>query len=71
MKKQEAPLSQSIYIRCHPELRALVEQNAAANYPDTMNDVIVRILAAHFKRPDLGKTPKKRMGRPPKERVPA
>jgi hypothetical protein len=35
-------------------------------YPASMSDIIVRILAEHFKDPALAKTPRKRMGRPPK-----
>ena len=57
---------EQFHVRCHPDLRSLVENEVV--YPETLNDVIVRILAAHFNRPDLGRVPRKRMGRPPKSR---
>lgn len=65
MNGNQEILVEQLHIKCLPDLRRLVEQEAAGNYPDTLNDVIVRVLASHFNRPDLEKVPRKRMGRPP------
>lgn len=67
----EGQLVDQIHVRLHPDLRRLVEKEANKQYPATMNDVIVRILAEYYERPELGTVPRKRMGRPPKVRQPA
>ena len=70
-KQVEAPIVEQIHIRLHPELRKLLEEDANLNYPSSINDVVTRILAEAYNRPELAGTPKKRMGRPPKLRQPA
>jgi hypothetical protein len=70
-KNQEISVEQ-LHIKCLPELRRLVERDYAKTKPPiTLNDIIVKIIADHYGRPELGVTPRKRMGRPPKTAVPA
>lgn len=60
---------EDLHIRVRPEIRRLVEESLV--YPETLNDVIHRILAKHFGRPDLEEVPRKRMGRPSKKHIAA
>jgi hypothetical protein len=67
--KKEAPLvAELMSIRCHPNLRQRVIEDAKAKNPRlTLSEIVVRILAAHYGDPELAIIPKKPMGRPPKE----
>ena len=58
-------LTANIHLRVAAELRQLVEEEALQSPTDTFNDVVARILATHYKRKDLARVPRKRMGRPP------
>lgn len=64
--KREAPVSEQIHIRIHPDLRRLVEQDADSQFVN-MNEVIAGILAEHYQRPELARIPRKPLGRPRKE----
>lgn len=48
--------------RFHPELRDVIAEDADARQ-ETMNEVAAAILAKHYKRPELGKIPRKRRRR--------
>ncbi len=57
---------EEMHIKMLPELRQLIVGLAdQSNQP--MNEVIVQILASHFRRPELGRVPRRPMGRPRKE----
>ncbi len=64
------PMADKLLIRLCPELKKLIEQEAESKEVyGGMGELVVKILAHYFKRPDLAKVPRKRMGRPSK--VPA
>ncbi len=61
------PMADKLLIRLCPELKKLIEQEAESKEVyGGMGELVVKILATHFKRPDLAKVPRKRMGRPSK-----
>lgn len=64
---KEPFVAEYLHVKCLPELKRLVALEADKSYPSTINEVIVRVLAKHYGRPELGITPRKRMGRPRKE----
>jgi hypothetical protein len=72
-QKEDIRLTEQINVRCDPRLYAIIAHAAQKAYPKTMGEILVSIAAEHFGRPDLGIVPKKRTGRPPKQRsaVPA
>lgn len=54
-----------LLVRLEPELKRLIgEQADRLGIEGGMGELAVRILAQHFKRPDLAKVPRKKMGRP-------
>lgn len=65
---KERFVAEDLHIRVHPDLRRLVVAEAVE---DGLNlvDVVVRVLAAHYRRPDLATVPRKLMGRPRKENL--
>ncbi len=64
------PMADKLLIRLEPELKKLIDEDAQSKgMYGGMGELAVRILAHHYKRPDLAKVPRKRMGRPSK--VPA
>jgi hypothetical protein len=61
-----SPLVAHIDVNANPELKNLVGRAAdEAGIP--LSEMVVRILAEHFKRPDLAIVPRKIGGRPRKE----
>lgn len=59
-----------IEFRLHPDLKDLIGTEAdKTGLP--MNELLSKILAEHFGRPELATIPRKSFGRPRKERVPA
>lgn len=65
-----AKLTTEISVYCDPELKRLAGERAdEAQLP--LSEYIVRVLAKELKRPDLAKIPRKPMGRPRKDAVPA
>jgi hypothetical protein len=63
-------LAEQILIRCHPDLRRRILEDAGAVEPRlTLSEVVVRILAKHYKDDNLAIIPRKTMGRPPKQRA--
>lgn len=59
----EAPEKVDLHAYADSRLRDLIVADAIAQNI-TLSDVIIRILAAHYQRPDLAIVPKKPMGRP-------
>lgn len=54
-----------LLVRLHPDLKALLDAEAVERgLYGGMGELAVKILAAHFKRPDLATVPRKRAGRP-------
>lgn len=54
-----------LLVRLHPELKRLIGEMAdRLGIEGGMGEAAVQILASHFKRPDLAKVPRKKMGRP-------
>lgn len=61
-------LSAEISVYCDSELKQLAGKAAdAAGVP--LSEYVAQVLARELKRPDLGKIPRKRLGRPRKEVV--
>lgn len=59
-----------ILVHLSPELKALIGQEAdKEQVPGGMGEVLVRLAAKHFKRPDLAYVPRKPFGRPRKNGV--
>jgi hypothetical protein len=54
----------------HPELKRLIAEKADESHM-TMNEFVAHVLANHLKRPDLAWVPRKKMGRPKKEKATA
>ena len=64
------PMADKLLVRLEPELKRLIDEDAQSKgMYGGMGELVVRILAQHYRRPDLAKVPRKRMGRPSK--VPA
>jgi len=62
-------MQDKLLVRLMPELKALVDAEATRQgIHGGMGEMAVRILAEYFKRPELGRVPRKKMGRPPKIR---
>lgn len=61
-----ARLSEILAVYMPPELKTLLGQ-AADERSVPMSELVVKICADHFKRPDLGVVPRKRPGRPRKQ----
>lgn len=54
-----------LLVRLDPELKRLIGEEAdRLDIEGGMGELAVQILAQHFKRPDLAKVPRKKMGRP-------
>lgn len=70
MKKNGKPqfMITNINVKMMPELKQLVASDADKNFLP-MNEIIVQILAEHYRRPDLSSVPRKAIGRPRKEIV--
>lgn len=68
MKERPKVSANYISVKVCDELYDLVDKEAAAN-SENLIDVVVRALAEHFRRPDLGKVPRNRRGR--KRAIPA
>lgn len=64
-KKTSDDVPEKVRLNCdvHEELRALVVETAKKENA-TLNEVVARILAAHYNRPDLAEIPRKKIGRP-------
>lgn len=67
MAKEES-LVNVVNVKMAPELKEVIARQAdQEGLP--MNELIVRLLARAFSRPDLAVIPRKRMGRPRKQAV--
>lgn len=60
-------MAEVIFAPVHPELKKLLEDAAQEAHLD-MNVYLAKVLAEHFKRPDIGWIPRKKRG--PKTRRP-
>jgi len=60
-------MENKLLIRLEPELKNLVIEEAERLDTYSMGEIVTRILAAHFKRPDLATVPRKSIGRPRKQ----
>jgi hypothetical protein len=68
MERETTEMPSYVSLKLSSELYDLVA--AKADELDVaMIDVVVRVLAEHFKRPDLAYVPRKRAGRPRKDKV--
>ena len=65
-KKVTIPcMADKLLVRLLPELKTLIGDEAdRLGIHGGMGELAVRILADYFKRPDLAKVPRKKMGRP-------
>lgn len=60
-------MSDKLLVRLYPELKKIINADAdRLGVHGGMGELVVRILAEHYGRPDLARVPQKRMGRPPK-----
>lgn len=60
-------MADKLLVRLLPELKDLIDREATAKEVEGgMGELAVQILAEHFKRPDLARVPRKKMGRPRK-----
>ena len=64
MASEKKIVADDLHIRVHPGLRRLV-LDAADEADVSVNEVIAKILADHFEKPELGIVPRGRIGRPP------
>lgn len=65
-------MADKLLIRLNPALKDLIGQEAdKLNLEGGMGELAVKILAEYYRRPDLAKVPRKKMGRPRKARQPA
>ena len=64
-------MADKMLVRLFPELKQLIDAEATRLGIDGgMGEFSVQILAAYFKRPDLARVPRKKMGRPSKVQQP-
>ncbi len=73
---QEARVARvQINFGCHPGLRDhLLKEMEKTRYspePESIGDIISRVMAEYFDDPEIAVVPRKPMGRPPKQRTPA
>jgi hypothetical protein len=62
----EEPMAIVLHIKMKPELHDLLGREAdGQDLP--MSELVVRVLARHFRRPDLSEVPRKKLGRPRRE----
>ncbi len=62
------PMADKLLVRLFPELKRLIGAEAdRLDIDGGMGELVVQILAKHFKRPDLARVPRERMGRPRKQ----
>jgi hypothetical protein len=60
-------MAATLTVPTHPELKRLVQAEARRLHLP-MNELITKLLAAHYERDDLAFVPRKPIGRPPRER---
>jgi hypothetical protein len=61
---RKVPMPNYISVKVCDELYALIAKEAERT-DENLIDVVVRAVAAHFKRPDLGEVPRRAPGRKP------
>lgn len=73
IQKDENYMSDKLLVKIHPELKRLIDEDAdRLQAYGGMSEIVAKILADHYKRPELAQVPRKRAGRPSKhDRVPA
>ena len=58
-------MTDKLLVRLSPELKQLIGEEAdRLGIDGGMGELAVKILSQHFRRPDLAKIPRKKMGRP-------
>lgn len=60
-------MENKMLVRLEPELKGLVIAEAERLETYSAGEIVTRIIAAHFKRPDLAGVPRKSIGRPRKQ----